>query len=139
MNNTSGCLLVLLFSHLCISQSCRDVPNCEKIKNGKFHYFTKRTRERIDIERFDSLQLETDAKTEGSPLKSKIVWKGECKYDMFINAFTEFKLTGDDSIFATTPSHVSIIYIGDTFYVCIAKLDVFNRDIELRDTVYFNR
>jgi hypothetical protein len=134
-----GFLLVVILSLQGISLSCNDTSDCKKIKDGKFYYYTKKTRERIDVERFDSLQLETDAKTANSPLKSKIVWKDDCSYDMYINAFTETRFTGDDSIFAATPSQVSIIYIGDTFYVCIAKMDVFDKHMEFRDTLFFSR
>lgn len=139
MNNTKLCLLIVILTHLFITGSCKDITKCQQLKNGKFYYYTKATREKIYIERLDSLQAETDSILGSSPQKSKIVWKSDCKYDMYINAFTESKLAGYDSVIAATPAHVDIVYIGDTFYVCIAKMNVLNKNIELRDTIYFNR
>jgi hypothetical protein len=139
MNNTKLCLLIVILTHLFITVSCKDITNCEQLKNGKFYYYTKGTREKIYIERLDSLQVETDSILGSSPQKSKIIWKSDCKYDMYINAFTDSKLAGYDSVIAATPAHVDVVYIGDTFYVCIAKMNVLNKNIELRDTIYFNR
>jgi len=130
-------LIIAIFPLLFLSFAYKNLTNCEKIKNGKFYYYAKKTREKINIERFDSLQLETNTKTGGSPIKSKIVWKTACKYDMFINALSESGLTRVDSIIAVTPSHVEIIFIGNAFYVCIAKMNIFNKNLEFRDTIYF--
>ncbi len=96
----------------------------------------KKTRERVNIERFDSLQLETDFKG-GSPLRSKIVWTSDCKYDMYINAYSETRLPGDDLIFAVTPSKVEIVFINEAFYICDVKMEVFNEKFAMRDTIYF--
>lgn len=111
--------------------------NCEKIKNGNFFYFTKKTRERIDIHRFDSLQTEIGSKPGEEATHSKIVWTGDCRFEMYINAFSKTRLTGDDSIIASTPAHVEIIYIGETYYICKVNLNVFEKNFELRDTMYF--
>ena len=83
------------------------------------------------------MQLETGQKKEDTPFKNKIVWKGDCEYEMFINAFSDNPLTGDDSIIAATPARVNIIHIDTSFYVCVAKLSVFDKNLEFRDTLYF--
>lgn len=114
-----------------------DLENCNHIRNGKFYYFAKRTRERINVYRSDTLQVEAGLKKDDKPLKSKIIWKSDCEYDMFINAYSDSRLTGDDSIIAATPAHVKIIHINRSFYVCVAKLKIFDRNIELRDTLFF--
>ena len=127
-----GSVCLFLFS-FCITHS----KNCNDLRNGKFYYFSKKSRERIDVYRFDSLQLETGSNKGDIPQKNKIVWKGDCEYDMYINAFSDTPLTGDDSIIAATPAHAKIIYIDSLFYVCTAKLNVFDKNLQLRDTLYF--
>lgn len=138
MKNKNNYLLIGILTLLFFSFTNKSSINCEKLKNGKFYYYAKKTRERINILRVDSLQLETGIKKGGdSPIKNKIVWKGNCKYDMFLNALSETKLTETDSIIARTPAHVQIIYIGKIYYVCTVELSVFNKNINLRDTIYF--
>ena len=130
--------LILGFSCLFPFSFCsKNSKNCNNLRNGKFYYFAKKSRERIDVYRFDSLQLETGQKKEDTPFKNKIVWKGDCEYEMFINAFSDNPLTGDDSIIAATPARVNIIHIDTSFYVCVAKLSVFDKNLEFRDTLYF--
>ena len=139
MKRNKPYLIISIFPLVFMLLVCKNPTDCEKIKNGKFYYYAKKTGEKINIERFDSVQLETEARTGGSPLKSKIAWKGDCKYDMFVNSLSETKLAGFDSIVALTPSHVEVIYIGNTFYVCIAKMEIFNKSMEFRDTVFFEK
>jgi len=71
------------------------------------------------------------------PARCKVIWKGDCEFDMYLNALSETRLTGTDSIIASTPAHVQIIYVGKTFYICTVKLNVFDKELNLRDTVYF--
>ena len=133
-NITIGIILAIL-----LSLACKNLTDCEKIRNGAFYYYAKRTREKINIHRTDSMQIETDDKTGSLISRSKVVWKADCKYDMFLNAFSNVKLTGDDSIIAVTPAHVDVIAIRDSFYICTVKLNVFDKEIQLRDTMYFSR
>ncbi len=128
-------ICILAYSSFCF----KNTTNCSQLRNGRFYYFTKKSRERIDVYRQDSLQLETSSLKDDVPLKSKIVWKSNCEYDMFINALSDSPLTGDDSIIARTPANVKIIHIESAFYVCIAKLSVFDRDLEFRDTLFFTK
>ena len=137
MKNKNACILIGIFAHLFLSFVNKSSPACEKLKNGKFYYYTKKTRERINILRIDTLQLETGLKKGDSPIKNKIVWKGDCMYDIFLNALSETRLTETDSIIARTPAHVQIFYIGKTYYICSVKLNVFNKNIDLKDTIYF--
>lgn len=116
-----------------------DSPNCQKIRNGKFYYYTKKSREKINIDRYDSLQLETNAETGRDSIKSKIIWIGSCKYEMFINALSDNTLSEVDSLIAATPSYGEIIFIGHRFYICFVKMDIFDKHLEFRDTIFFRR
>ena len=110
--------------------------DCKKIKNGKFYYYSKKSRERINVLRKDSLQLEIGTK-DSAPIKSRIIWKSDCEYDMYLNALSDTKLTEFDSLMASTPAHIQVIYIGKKFYVCTVSLTIPEKEIKLRDTIYF--
>jgi hypothetical protein len=130
----------LLLGILCIftlSFCFKSPKDCQQIRNGQFYYFTQKSREKINVYRKDSLQLEIGSKTNDIPSKNKVIWKNTCEYDMYMNALSDSLLNGDDSILAATPAHVKIIHIDTSFYVCIATLTVFDKSIELRDTLYF--
>lgn len=127
----ASCMLFLSFTY-------KSLSDCYKIKNGKFYYYSKNSRDKIDIERFDSLQLETNIKT-GLILKSKIIWKNDCKYDMYINALSNSKLDKLDSLLATIPASVEIINVQDSFYICTTKMKIINKDIESTDTIYLKK
>jgi hypothetical protein len=120
-----------------ISLACKSLKDCEKIKTGNFYYYAKKTREKVNIQRNANMQQEFDDRTGDLISKNKIVWKGDCKYDMFLNSLSDTKLTGDDSIIAATPAHVEIIEVKDSFYVCTVSLNIFNKEIRLKDTMYF--
>ena len=130
-------LLLLMISLSLLSFFNKRTIDCNKIRNGKFHYFTKKTREKINVLRMDSLQLETGTKEGSVPIRCKVIWKSDCEFDLYLNALSKTKLSETDSIIASTPAHVQIIYVGKTFYICTAKLNVFDKELNLQDTVYF--
>jgi hypothetical protein len=35
------------------------------------------------------------------------------------------------------PAHVEIVEISDSFYVCLVRLNVFDKKISLKDTMFF--
>lgn len=119
-----------------VSMACDNLSDCDKVRNGNFYYYSKSTREKIIINRKDSLQIEFGQDTRDQ-ITSKIVWKGDCKFDLFINALSDTKLIGDDSIIANTPAHVEIIAITDSFYVCNVEFNVFDTSFRRRDTMHF--
>jgi hypothetical protein len=135
MKNTIGYLIILTLPLWLLSFTY--TTDCKKVKNGKFYYYSKMTREKVNIDRIDSLQMETVEDTGSSPLKCKIIWKSECSYDMYLNALSDSKLTGIDSMIATIPAHVEIIFIGDEYYVCIAKMEINENMVEYRDTMFY--
>ncbi len=139
MKNNKWYSIIGVFSLLALSFGHKNFTNCEKVKNGKFYYYTKKTREKINIERLDSLQMEANADGGRVLFKSRIIWKGDCNYDMYINALSTTKLNSPDSLIAATPSHVEIIYVGSAFYICIVKMNVFDTNVQLRDTIYFKK
>ena len=129
--------LLLVFTALSFFSFHKHISiDCKNIKNGKFYYYSKKSRERINILRKDSLQLEAGTK-DTSTIKSRVIWKSDCEYDMYLNALSDTKLTGFDSLMALIPAHIQIIYIGKAFYVCTVSFSIPEKEINLRDTIYF--
>ena len=95
-------IVIIAFLFPILSFNLTTPPECTKVKNGTFYYYSKISRDKVDIERFDSIQLETNTKN-GQVLKNKIIWKRDCNYDMYINALSNSKLEKTDSLIATTP------------------------------------
>ncbi|MBL7702073.1 MAG: hypothetical protein JNM14_07470 [Ferruginibacter sp.] len=133
------CLLICTFLIVgFISLNCNQPQKCKKVKNGKFYYYAKMDGRKILIERIDSLQIETDAKRT-EVLKSKIVWENDCKYKIFVNAFSDNKLTQEDSLLATKAGIIEIIDIKPDFYICTAKFSTSKKNYEFRDTMYYQK
>jgi len=131
-----GLVLIILVSFISFNSS--HFIDCSKVKNGKFYYFAKLDGRKVFIERIDSLQIETDAKT-NKVLRSKIIWQNECKFQLFVNALSGFKLSKEDSIKASKPTLIEITGVYSDFYTCIVKFSTLKRDYELKDTMYFQK
>ena len=113
------------------------VLDCAEVKNGHFHYFTKLTHDRVEIERKDSLQIEI--RPNGLELRSKITWKNDCMYNTFMNAFSTSKLSFQDSVISTIPIQFQINAVEKDYYVCTGKIESPGMYMEIRDTIYFDR
>ncbi len=133
-------LIFIVFSILISFSSFNCTPSldCSKVKNGRFFYFSKIDRRKVFIERIDSLQIEIDSKS-NEVLRNKIVWQSDCKMQMFVNAFSQTKLSKEDSLYSTKPATIEIVDVRSNFYICIAKFSTSKREYELRDTMYFQK
>lgn len=129
-------IAIIVFLFPILSFNLTTPLECSKVKNGTFYYYSKISRDKVEIERFDSVQLETNTKN-GHVLKNKIIWKGDCNYDMYINALSNSKLEQMDSLIATTPASVEIVSVGSAYYVCQWKIKISTKEIEGTDTIYF--
>ena len=123
----------ILTSFYCIASI-----DCSKIRNGKFYYYTKKGHRLVNVERKDSLQTETDVQS-GDLFKDKVVWTTDCHFQLFVGAFNEVKHTLIDTLLASTPLEVDILTITKDFYVCKGTVEILNKKIQLRDTLYFNK
>ncbi len=131
LGNINFTILILM---TLILLCCRNLSDCSKFKIGKFFTFSPVTKNKIIINRNDTLQVETDTKT-GIVIKSKIFWKNPCEYQ--ITAISNNKASQDyvDSFFSITPINVTIIDQGKDFYIFKAKVDSINKHLEYSDTV----
>lgn len=137
MKNRSITFAFIVVATILLSFINDHSTDCKRVKNGQFYYFAKKTGERVKVVRMDSVQLETSDAVDSDLIKSKIVWRNDCEFEMFINALSDKKLTGFDSVLATTPAYINIIYVGNKFYVCTAKITIADRVINIRDTLYY--
>jgi hypothetical protein len=113
---------------------CRNPSDCSSFKIGKFFTFSPVTKNKIIIERNDTLQVETDSQT-GVIIRSKIFWKTPCEYQITAISNNKTLQDGVDSFFSITPITVTIIDQGKDFYVFNAKVDTINKHVEYSDTV----
>ena len=127
--------ILMGFSLITLSFTFQRKKNCSKVKQGSFYYYSKDSRDKVDIERSDSMQLETVKKT-GQILKNKIVWNSDCVYTMYINALSNSKLNKMDSLLASIPISVDIFEVNDQYYVCRSKFTIMGKERETVDTIY---
>jgi hypothetical protein len=116
----------------------KSINICDRVRNGKFYYYSKHTREKIFVDRGDGIQIET-GEDGNTPITGKVIWKNDCRFDIFFTPPNSGIPTLEDSVIAATPAHVEILSVNDNYYVCIAEMNLFDSSIEIKDTVYFRK
>ena len=117
--------------------SIKEMETCEKYKTGKFYFYNKVNKQKINIERRDSLQIETDEN--GDIIVLKVNWTGACAYELFFNYMTPkevSKRVNDQKIVETmgnAPLQIKILSGTDSYYVFEAHKSGF---MNLKDTVW---
>src|SRR6188474_2191977 len=98
------------------------VQTCDKYKTGKFYIYNKTSKQRINIERRDSLQIETNEIT-GDITVMKVNWTGPCQYELFFNYMTPKEVSKDTTaqrIFdlnGDKPFQIKILSGTDSYYI----------------------
>jgi len=112
--------------------------NCDKYKTGKFYIYNKANKQRINIERRDSLQIETNEQT-GDITVLKVNWIGPCEYELLFNYMTPKEVSKDKNIQrifdsnGDIPLQIKILGGTDSYYVFEAARKGLKN---LRDTVW---
>ena len=115
------------------------VQSCDKYRFGRFYIYNKANRQRIHIERKDSLQVETNELT-GNITVLKVKWTSPCEYELMFNYTTPKEITKDEikpkivESIGVTPLYIKILSGTDDYYVFEARKEGF---MNLRDTVWF--
>jgi hypothetical protein len=117
--------------------SCNEKPDCTDYKTGKFYMYSPITKDKIIIERNDTIQVETNANT-GEVSKYKINWMNACEYKV-TNLNGKTLKDGIDSFFSITPINVSIVSTGKDYYVFHIKVDSADKHVEYSDTLRIER
>jgi len=111
--------------------------NCDMYKTGKFYIINKINKQRIDIERKDSLQIETNESGDITVLK--VNWTGACEYELFFNYMTPKEISKKVDVqkivesMGNKPLQIKILSGTDNYYLFEARQDGF---MNLRDTVW---
>jgi len=111
--------------------------DCAKYRRGNFYFFNKTTKQRINIERRDSLQIETNEK--GDITVSSVTWTAPCEYELLFNYMTpkEVSKGGVQKIFESAgsniPLRIKVLSGTDDYYVFEASKPGIKN---LRDTVW---
>ena len=69
------CIIIIVFSSFCKTAE----QDCDEYRTGKFYIYNKANKQKINIERRDSLQIETNEQT-GDITVLKVSWTGPCDY-----------------------------------------------------------
>lgn len=127
------CTIATVLSFISITET----QNCDKYKTGKFYIYNKANKQRINIERRDSLQIETNENGDITVLK--VNWIGPCQYELFFNYMTPKEVSKDTTVQrifdsnGDTPFQIKILAGTDNYYIFeAAKKGLKN----LRDTVW---
>jgi hypothetical protein len=111
--------------------------NCEMYKTGKFYIYNKANKQRINIERRDSLQIETNENGDITVLKVK--WTSACDYELLFNYITPKEVSKDKNVQrifdanVDVPLQIKILEGTDSYYVFEAGRKGLKN---LRDTVW---
>ena len=128
------CSLVIAFSGF----NKNHEQDCAKYKTGKFYIFNKVSKQRINIERKDSLQIETNAES-GDITVMKVKWISACEYELLFNYMTPKDVSKSKSFqrvietSADIPLRVKILSGNEDFYVFEAGKEGFK---PLQDTIW---
>ncbi len=127
-------LFILLSSSIVILICCNSSLDCSRFKNGKFYIYSPVTKDRIIIERKDSIQTETNTKT-GNIIKSKIVWTSPCEYNILGVSNNKSSQDNIDSFLNIAPVYVKIIGSNKDYYIFTATIDSANKNLSITDTL----
>ena len=128
-----------------IVAACFSKPNnenCDKYRKGKFYIYDKVKNHKINIERKDSIQIETNEKT-GDITILKVKWTDTCEYELLFNYMTPKEVSkredGEDmkKIFesmADIPLQMKILSGTDSYYIFEARKK--GLSLNMRDTVW---
>jgi len=112
--------------------------NCDMYRTGKFYIYNKANKQRINIERRDSLQIERNTTTDDITVM-KVKWTGPCEYELLFNYMTPKEVSTDKNVQrifdadVDVPLRIKILGGTDNYYVFEAgKKGLKN----LRDTVW---
>jgi len=112
--------------------------SCELYRTGKFYIYNKQSKQRINIERKDSLQIETNTET-GDISVMKVKWNGACEYDLWFNYMTPKEVSKNKNaqkVFESNediPLQIKILGGTDDYYLFEAGKRGFR---SLKDTVW---
>ena len=130
-------LLFCAISTVLSFNSITEVQTCDRYKTGKFYIFNKVNKQRINIERKDSLQIETNENGDLTVLK--VNWIGPCEYQLFFNYMTPKDIAKSKTVqrvietSVDLPLQIKILTGTDNYYVFEASKQGFQN---LRDTVW---
>lgn len=114
------------------------VQSCDIYKLGKFYIYNKVSKQRIDIERKDSLQIEINTEN-GDITVMKVNWTSGCEYELLFNYMTPKEISKSKKsqtvveTYANIPLRIKILSGTENYYVFEASKQGFK---SLQDTVW---
>lgn len=112
--------------------------DCSQYRFGKFYIYNKVSKQRVNIERKDSLQIETNAESDDITVMT-VKWVGECEYELLFNYMTPKEVSKSkrsQAVVETSvdiPLRIRILSGTDNYYLFEATKKGFK---PLRDTMW---
>ena len=138
IRRTAICSSLSLLFVVGLSFIDKPAADCSQYKVGKFYVYNKISKQKVNIERRDSLQIETNAET-GDIIIMKVSWRSECEYELLFNYATPKEVSKSkrtQTVVETSvdiPLRVKILSGNDEYYVYEATKQGFKPS---RDTVW---
>ena len=113
------------------------LQDCEKYKTGKFYIYNKTNGQKVNIERTDSLQIETNESGDITVLK--VNWTGTCQYELLFNYMTPKEVSKSKDVQRVfdaggdNPFQIKILGGTESYYIYEASRKGLKN---LRDTVW---
>jgi hypothetical protein len=123
---------------ICSSFIDKQFNNCGQYKVGKFYVYNKVSKQRVNIERKDSLQIEMNVET-GDITVLNVNWVSDCEYELLFNYATPKEVSKSKrsqtvvEVSANIPLRIKILSGTDNYYLFEASKQGFK---PLRDTVW---
>lgn len=117
------------------------VNDCSQYMFGKFYFYNKTSKEKVNIERKDSFQIETNATT-GDITIMKVYWKSDCEYELVFNYMTPKEVSKAKrpipivEASADIPLRIKILSGTDQYYLFEATKKGYK---PLRDTMWLEK
>ena len=114
--------------------------NCDKYRTGNFYFYNKINKQKINIKRTDSLQIETNENGDITVLN--VNWIGPCEYELLFNYMTPKEISKRDSLpgiiesMGNTPLQIKILSGTNSYYLFEARKPGFQN---LRDTIWLEK
>lgn len=129
--------LLAILIMLAIYSCKRTTIDCKKFKNGALFTYIPTTREKVQIVRNDSIQIETSAT--GRSVTYKVNRKSPCEYQLIETANNKAFLNSTDSFFLITPLNIKITSAHKDFYTYHLRVDSADKRMEFSDTIWVEK
>lgn len=127
-------LLWILCMIVCLSSFMKSAPDCNALKTGRFHSYTKKG-DHVQITRIDGIQQDVNTNTKDTTYW-KIDWLGNCRFAASYLSGAGPKNDTEKRLYENTILYFDIKEIADDYYVGITTVKAPNGNSVFTDTTW---